>query len=93
MVWMEPMTFPSFNKLWGIIDKPLDKGNYVLKIQNEFNAKSYHSEKSFVMKQATYEATNKFVCYTLVAASGVLIMTFLFICMHTKRKSRIRLDA
>lgn len=92
MVWMEPMTFSNFNKLWGVIDKPLNKGVYVLKINNEFNASTYNSEKSFVLKQASFESTNKFVAYTLVGASVVLLLTYLFICVHSQRKSRIRLD-
>ena len=49
MVWMRPASLPDFRKPWGIIDKDLEKGNYVLTVTNNYQVKSFDGEKYFIL--------------------------------------------
>ena len=50
--WFQLAAFPKFRKLWGIVKDDIKKGQYTVKIQNNFNVTSFDGTKSLVLAQA-----------------------------------------
>ena len=46
---MRTAGFPSFRKLYGVINQDLPKASYYLQIQNNYNATSFAGSKTFVI--------------------------------------------
>ena len=49
IVWMRTAGLPTFRKLWGKIDGPLNPGQYQLVISNNYNTSKFEGKKSFVL--------------------------------------------
>jgi hypothetical protein len=90
IVWMRTAGLPNFRKLWGRIDTPLEKGDYYLKIQNNYEVKPFQGQKSFVVSTTNALGGKNYflaVCYITV---GTLCMMFAFVfCVAwMKRKNQ-----
>ena len=53
--WMQVSAFSKFRKLWAIVENEgLQKGNYTVTIQNNFNVNSYGGTKSIVFAEVSW---------------------------------------
>merc|ERR1719453_325272 len=89
IVWMRTAGLPNFRKLWGRIDDPLEKGNYYLVINNQYEVKPFQGRKSFVISTTNALGGKNYflaVCYITV---GTLCMMFAFVfCVaYVKRRN------
>ena len=81
-VWMRTALLPKFRKLWGHFDDlPLTKGNYTIKVRNNYDVSSWNGTKSVVLATTTpFGGNTQFFGYFLLAgaaACGVAILAFL----------------
>ena len=75
MVWMRPASLPDFRKPWGIIDKDLEKGNYVLTVTNNYQVKSFDGEKYFILSTVNaLGGKNYFLAILYFVVGGISIV-------------------
>lgn len=87
IVWMSMSTFPTFDKLWGKIDKNLPKGVYTLNIKkNDFQVSPFNGTKSFVLKTTTIGGTNMF--FSVVLFSFAFLNLFVLIFLYWTNRKR-----
>lgn len=46
---MRTAGIPNFRKIWGIIDLPLEAGDYVMSVTNNYQTSGWSGQKSFVL--------------------------------------------
>ena len=89
IVWMRTAGLPNFRKLWGKIDQDLKKGNYKVKISNNYQVKPFQGKKTFVLSTTNALGGKNYflaVCYIVV---GALCFLFAFIfCIANLKKNR-----
>ena len=81
IVWMRPAALPDFRKLWGKIEKDMNKGEYTLTIVNNYPVKSFEGEKYFILSTVNVlGGKNYFLGIIYLVVAGVCIISgFLFI--------------
>ena len=77
---MRPASLPDFRKPWGIIDKDLEKGNYVLTVTNNYQVKSFDGEKYFILSTVNaLGGKNYFLAILYFVVGGIsLVARILF---------------
>ncbi|GJV20941.1 putative ALA-interacting subunit 2 isoform X1 [Tanacetum coccineum] len=87
IVWMRTAAFPSFRKLYGIIEEDLDEDDIiVVKVMNNYNTYSFGGTKMLVLSTSSWlGGRNSFlgVAYIFVGASSILI-ALIFLLLHVK---------
>ncbi|GKC28069.1 putative ALA-interacting subunit 2 isoform X1 [Tanacetum coccineum] len=87
IVWMRTAAFPSFRKLYGIIEEDLDEDDIiVVKVVNNYNTYSFGGTKMLVLSTSSWlGGRNSFlgVAYIFVGASSILI-ALIFLLLHVK---------
>ena len=76
LVWMRPSAFPSFRKLWGKINTTLEKGNYTLSVENNYDVKMFEGKKSLVISTINvFGGKNDFlgISYLVVGSACVVV--------------------
>ena len=75
MIWMRVAAFPNFRKLWGRIQGKMTKGNYVLKVNNNYNVTDFNGKKKVVISNANeFGGNNDFlaICYLTFGFFSIL---------------------
>ena len=78
IIWMRTAGLPDFRKLWGRIEH-LNKANYTLRIENNYDVSKFHGTKSFIISSTNVLGGKNYflaVCYIVV---GTLCLLFAFI--------------
>ena len=87
---MRTAGLPNFRKLWGKIEKDLPKGDYTLKINNNYPVKSFDGSKYFVLSTTNvFGGTNYFlaICYIVVGALCISFGIVFFIAYMGRRSA------
>jgi len=81
IVWMRNAGLPNFRKLYGVVSKTITKGQYTLKVKNQYNVKPFEGKKYFLLSNANFLGGKNellFWCYYVSGAiSGVLSLFFI----------------
>ena len=86
MVWMRPATLPDFRKTWGIINKDLKKGKYILEIENNYPVESYDGEKYFILSTVNaLGGKNYFLAILYFIVGGISIIAGVLFVIGYKR--------
>jgi hypothetical protein len=70
---MRTSGLPNFKKPWGKINKDLQKGNYTMKIYNNYNSTGWDGTRSFILTTVSliggrnYLLPTAFICISLFA--------------------------
>ena len=76
MVWMRPAALPDFRKPWGIIERDLTKGDYIVTITNNYPVKSFDGKKYFILSTVNrLGGKNYFLATLYVVIGGISILT------------------
>merc|ERR1719327_1955158 len=86
MVWMRTSALPTFRKLYGKLDNGLEKGEYVVRIYNNYNVDNFGGTKSVELTQLNSLGGNNNYFATLYAIGAVL--TFFFMCVSIYAASK-----
>lgn len=80
MIWMRPAALPDFRKLWGRIEKDLNKGEYILTITNNYPVKHFNGEKYFILSTVNgLGGKNYLLAYLYLILGAIsIIVGFLF---------------
>ena len=87
IVWMRPAGLPNFRKLWGRIEKDLNKNDDLsFTINNIYKVDHYNGDKSIILS-----TTNKFggkilfkgVCFIVI---GIISIWFCFSFINLSKK-------
>jgi hypothetical protein len=81
LVWMRPSGLPNPRKLWGKINRDLNKGDkLVISIENKYNVSAYNGTKKIVLSNATaFGGKNKFLGISYIVVGGLsLICAIIF---------------
>lgn len=75
IVWAKVAPFPTFRKLYGVVNEDLKKGEYLVRVKNNYRLPEM-SKKAFVIQKASiaFGGRNIFVGVVLVATGGVMII-------------------
>jgi len=93
MVWVRAASFSRFSKLWGRIDKPLLKGDYLIEIENNFDATAFTGKKSLVLTTRSLlggESATTSLSFFLI---GGLLLLLALALLCGNRLTRGRLSA
>ena len=89
MVWMRPAALPDFRKPWGIINKDLKKGNYILTIKNNYQVKSFDGEKYFILSTVNaLGGKNYFLAILYFVVGGISLVAGVLFWFGYKRFNR-----
>ena len=88
MVWMRLAALPTFRKLYGVIEKDLDEGDYQLVVNNLYDVSEWDGEKHFVLTTANaFGGKNYFLGTLFLCAGGLcLLIDLVFIMLYFIRK-------
>ena len=76
MVWMRPAAIPDFRKPWGIIERDLIKGDYVVTITNNYPVKSFEGKKYFIISTVNgLGGKNYFLAILYFIMGGISIVS------------------
>lgn len=81
IVWMRIAATSEFRKLWGKVDGKLDKGKYVVEIDEKMDYSDFDGKKYVVISNAnTFGGKNTVLTYALFISGGLAsIWTLIFI--------------
>uniref|UniRef100_A0A7S3IY80 Cell cycle control protein 50A n=1 Tax=Strombidium inclinatum TaxID=197538 RepID=A0A7S3IY80_9SPIT len=88
IVWMRTAGLPNFRKLWGRIEGNMEKGDYYIKVDNQYKVSPFQGKKSFVISTTNALGGKNYflaICYMIV---GVLCMLFALIFCFAYMKKR-----
>jgi len=91
IVWMRPAGLPNFRKLWGRIRTDLEKGDYVILINNTYDVSDFKGEKKFVLSTVNaFGGKNNFLGLSYIIVGGIcLILAVIFLIgynFHQKKE-------
>jgi hypothetical protein len=86
IVWMRAAGLPNFRKLWGIIEDGLEKGDYIVSIDNQYNVKPFKGKKLFVLATTNYLGGKNDLLATLHFVLGALCWLFCIILIIDMRQ-------
>ena len=91
IVWMRPAGLPNFRKLWGRIRTDLEKGDYLLVIENNYEVSDFKGEKKFVLSTVNaFGGKNNFLGLSYIIVGGIcLILAVIFLIgynFHQKKE-------
>ena len=89
IVWMRPASLPDFRKPWGKIERNLQKGNYILTVDNKYPVESFKGEKYFILSTVNaLGGKNYFLAILYFVVGGVSIAAgILFFIGHKRYNS------
>jgi hypothetical protein len=87
MVWMRTSALPTFRKLYGKIEDGLDKGEYVVRIHNNYNVKNFGGKKSIELTQLNALGGNNSYFAALYAIGAVLTFIFMIVSIYAAIKT------
>lgn len=89
IVWMRPSNLPDFRKLYGRIEKDLEKGNYKLTIKNLYNTTQYKGEKYFILTTVNaFGGKNYFLAISYIVFGGLcLLLAVVFVIVYSCKSS------
>ncbi|XP_065654307.1 cell cycle control protein 50A isoform X3 [Hydra vulgaris] len=105
IVWMRVAAFPTFRKLYRILDREsplvtgfkdgLPYGDYKLTINYNYPVSSFGGKKRFIISQSSWAGgKNNFLGIVyIVVGTLCLIFGFIFLIIHTKYRTRIQFTA
>jgi hypothetical protein len=77
-VWMRIAGFPTFRKLWGVIHRDLDKGNYTVTVKSYYDVSPWDGEKHIIVSTANrFGGRNLFIGIVYLCAAGVALVMLL----------------
>lgn len=81
IVWMRIAATSEFRKLWGIIEKDLNKGSYEITVHEKMDFSNFDGKKFIVISNANaFGGKNSVLSYVLFASGGMAaIWTLVFI--------------
>lgn len=86
---MRTAGLPNFRKLWGKITSNLEKGDYYVKIKNNYEVKPFQGKKSFVISTTNALGGKNYflaICYITVAAL-CMVFSFVFCVAYMKKRN------
>ena len=96
IVWMRPSGLPNFRKLWGRIDKDLEKGDYYFMINDVFDVKKFKGKKYVILSNANMlggKNDGLAICFIIVGVLSIVIgITFLIWYFIKKSKEEKEKD-
>ena len=86
---MRPASLPDFRKPWGKIERNLQKGNYILTVDNKYPVESFKGEKYFILSTVNaLGGKNYFLAILYFVVGGVSIAAgILFFIGHKRYNS------
>lgn len=91
-VWMTTSVSPTIDKIYGIIDEPLAKGNYTFQINNKMTY-GPDVEKSIVLYKQNNEFGDSQLIGSLILGGSLLLLlliTLYSLCLHGMLRCVIR---
>jgi len=88
-VWMRTAAFPTFRKLYGIVDGTLANGTYTLRVEYNYPVVGFKGTKSFVIAQMTWAGgKNPFlgIAYIVVGSMALVSAVALLVVHRTHQK-------
>lgn len=82
MVWMRLSAFPSFDKLYAIVQEELEPATYFMKIENNFDVSEFNGTKAFHISTVQwFGAGNVFLgtIYLVVGVAALFIAIILLV--------------
>jgi len=99
---MRTAGLPNFRKLWGKLNKctgfetgctpedvPLEKGKYIIRIQNNYDVSSFLGKKLFVLSTTNMLGGQNYflaICYIVVGALCIVFAIIFFVAYIRKQK-------
>lgn len=88
--WMKISGLPTFRKLYGRIERGLEKGTYVVKVKGDYEVSNYQGTKSFVISTTNWAGgKNDSLGIGFISVGAVLLvlgLVFLVMFMMAPRK-------
>lgn len=91
VVWMRPAGLPDFRKLWGRIENGLEAGDYIIKIENNYDKKIFNGSKSVVLSTVNaFGGKNTFlgISYLVVGIICIIMAIGFFIGHKIQQKNK-----
>ena len=86
IVWMRPAAIPDFRKPWGIVERDLTKGDYVVTITNNYPVKSFEGQKYFILSTVNgLGGKNYFLAILYFIMGGISIVSGLLFYIGYKK--------
>ena len=87
--WMRTAALPTFRKLYTIIDGDLEKGNYLVTIDNNYDVSSFDGEKWVILAEVSWiGGKNDFLGITYLVIAGICIVFAVAFTIAVKVKPR-----
>jgi hypothetical protein len=86
---MEMESHNHFKKLWGKIDKKLDRGKYKLKVLSRFDAAIFEGTKSVFLMTPSIIGTSMLFSIIMVVGSGICFVFIIFLCICKNIKKQM----
>ena len=72
---MRIAAFPTFRKLWGVIHRDLQKGNYTVKVKSNYDVSEWSGEKHIILSTANrFGGHNIFIGVVYLCAAGLALL-------------------
>jgi hypothetical protein len=94
IVWMRPSGLPYFRKLWGRIEDDLEKGDYKVQINSNYDVDDFDGEKWIVLSTANaFGGKNDFlgIAYIVIGCLSLCCAVF-FVVKKFCLKSQVAPD-
>mmetsp|Transcript_3993 Transcript_3993/g.4627 ORF Transcript_3993/g.4627 Transcript_3993/m.4627 type:complete len:275 (+) Transcript_3993:167-991(+) len=97
MVWYQMESFPDFIKLYGKVSGKMEKGNYTVMVDNQWDTKQIKAQKSIYFSTTNgLGGTNLFlgICFLIVAfiVMIIMLMIMIFECTRASKANHYSLD-
>jgi len=89
MVWMNMEVFPDFDKKWGIINQDLPAGEYIIRIEYNWDFSSANVGKEIILSSAEGFGAASFLGWSMIKAAVVTFFSIaLLILAGATRKNK-----